>query len=114
MRGSSYSEAAVRTGNPHEATGRGTCSSGCTPWLWTGTHTQGHRAGRGPGRRLRTAPGARALAGLTRLGFRVALSSVLLLRPKKAGSLSGTTGSLRLSSEGSGKAQMLCLYSSQV
>lgn len=63
---------------------------------------------------LRTAPGARALAGLTCLGFKVVLSSVLLLRPKRAGSLSSTTGSLSLSSEGSGKAQMLCLYSSQV
>lgn len=45
-RGFSYSEAAVRTGSPREGTGRGKCSSGCTPWPWTSrenTRSQGWR-----------------------------------------------------------------------
>ena len=84
VRGSSYSEAAVRTGSPRVATGRGRRSSGCTPWPWTSRHSTRSRRWTGawgsPGHApcgLRMLPATRAVASPARLGFKAACRLVL-------------------------------------
>lgn len=78
LTGSSYSEAAGRTGSPHVVTERGMRSSGCIPWLWASRHSTRSQHWRGiwenPGHRppgLWMPPWARALAKFAGLGFKV-------------------------------------------